>query len=64
MTTRARAWPRSFSRAISRIVLTDSSRALSMNAHVFTTRQSAASAASVTSWPARSNMPSISSEST
>src|SRR5712692_99995 len=61
---RARARPRCLTRAISRMVLTDSSRARSMKAHVFTTRQSATSARSVISCPARASMPSMSSEST
>src|SRR5712692_6367973 len=61
---RARARPDSFTRASSRIVWTDSSRARSMKAQVLTTRQSAVSAASVISWPALESMPSISSEST
>src|SRR6266542_355781 len=61
---RARARPRSLTRASSRIVFTDSSRARSMKAQVLTTRQSAASARSVISWPAWASMPSMSSEST
>src|SRR5260370_42600151 len=46
------------------MVLTDSSRARSMNAQVLTTRQSAASGAAAISWPASVSIPSISSEPT
>src|SRR4029453_561077 len=60
----ARARPRSFSLARSRMVLTDSSRARSMKAHVLTTRHSAASGRGTISWPAPASMPSMSSEST
>src|SRR6266542_2033753 len=61
---RARARPVSLTRASSRMVCTDSSRARSMKAQVLTTRQSAVSATSVISWPDRASIPSISSEST
>src|SRR5713226_6674186 len=60
----ARARPASFTRASSRMVWIDSSRARSIKAQVLTTRQSAVSATSVISWPDRASMPSISSEST
>src|SRR5258705_3115635 len=46
------------------MVFTDSSRARSMNAHVFTTRHSASSARSAMGKPASVSSPSISSEST
>src|SRR5689334_6528376 len=61
---RARQRPRRFSLASSRIVLTDSSRARSMKAHVFTITHSASSARSTMGWPAAARRPSISSEST
>src|SRR3989337_926014 len=60
----ARAEPASLTRASSRIVWTDSSRARSMKAQVLTMRQSAVSATSVISWPDWASMPSISSVST
>src|SRR5262249_11687659 len=50
--------------AISRMVSIDSCFAESMNAHVFTTRTSAAAASCVSSWPACCVRPSITSEST
>src|SRR5947208_14199414 len=60
----ARQRPVSFSRASSRIVFTDSSRARSMKAHVLTMRHSASSGSVVRGKPASVSMPSISSEST
>src|SRR5258705_3981460 len=60
----ARARPRAFSSARSRMVLTGSSRARSMKAQVLTTGPSAAWARGTISWPAAASMPSISSEST
>src|SRR5262245_43240836 len=60
----ARHEPLSFSLAISRIVLIDSSRARSMKAHVLTMTHSASSGAVAIGNPASVSMPSISSEST
>ena len=60
----ARHAPVSFSRASSRIVATDSSRARSMKAQVLTTRHSASSGRSASGTPAAASIPSISSEST
>src|SRR5262245_21073032 len=64
VTISARQRPRSFSRASSRMVCTDSSRARSMNAQVLTMRHSASSARSASGNPASLSSPSISSEST
>src|SRR3989338_1223954 len=61
---RVRQEPVSLSLASSRMVATDSSRARSMKAHVFTTRQSASSGRAASGMPASASMPSISSEST
>src|SRR5687767_12627657 len=64
VTISARHAPRFFSFASSRMVLTDSSRARSMNAHVLTIKHSASSAVSTRGNPACVSIPSISSEST
>src|SRR5687767_836185 len=60
-TTSARRRPDSRSSATSRIAFTDSSRALSMNAHVFTTATSASSSFSASAKPEPASVPSITS---
>src|SRR5690242_19719881 len=64
VTINRRQAPAFLSSAISRIASTDSCLAESMNAHVLTTRTSASEASAVSSCPARSASPSITSEST
>src|SRR5688572_8788649 len=64
VTMSARQAPSFLSLASSRIVLIDSSRARSMNAHVLTIKHSASSAVSTSGNPACVSIPSISSEST
>ncbi len=64
VTTRRRPGASAFQAASSRIVSIDSRLARSMNAHVFTTTQSAAAGRSTGATPSRASSPSISSPST